>query len=85
MDRARKSTLREGSKSCAATSLDAARSWQIKFDAPAEDGKRQQRYATVRGTYKDAQKELTKLLKLPTKARCPIHQAPPFAEYLAAG
>ena len=39
-------------------------SWQIKFDAPALDGKRQQRYATVRGTYKDAQKELTETSQL---------------------
>ena len=37
-------------------------SWQLKFDVPAVDGKRQQRYATVRGTRQDAQKELTRLL-----------------------
>jgi integrase len=37
-------------------------SWQLKFDAPAIDGKRVQRYATVRGSYQDAQKELTRLL-----------------------
>jgi integrase len=37
-------------------------SWQLKFDVPSRDGKRQQRYATVRGAYKDAQKELTRLL-----------------------
>lgn len=37
-------------------------SWQLKFDVPAIDGKRQQRYATVRGSYQDARKELTKLL-----------------------
>jgi integrase len=38
-------------------------SWQIKFDDPC-DGKRRQRYATVRGTRQDAQKELTRLLGL---------------------
>ena len=44
-------------------------SWQLKFDAPpGPDGKRRQRYATVRGTYKDAQKELTRLL-LPDPTR----------------
>ena len=37
-------------------------SWQLKFDVPAVDGKRQQRYATVHGTRQDAQKELTRLL-----------------------
>src|SRR5262245_28192543 len=37
-------------------------SWQIKFEGPRIDGKRSVRYATVRGTYKDAQKELTRLL-----------------------
>src|SRR5262245_50342624 len=51
-------------------------SWQLKFDGPkGADGKRQIRYATVKGTYKDAQKELTRLLgdrdtgKLPTATR----------------
>ena len=38
-------------------------SWQLKFDVGAVNGKRQTRYATVRGTHKDAQKELTRLLK----------------------
>ena len=37
-------------------------SWQLKFDLPSDDGTRRTRYATVRGTYKDAQKELTRLL-----------------------
>ncbi len=50
-------------------------SWQLKFDVPSVNGKRRQRYATVRGTYKDAQKELTRLLgaidagKLPDATR----------------
>ena len=38
-------------------------SWQSEFDDPCE-GKRRQRYATVRGTRQDAQKELTRLLGL---------------------
>ena len=37
-------------------------SYQIKFEGPKVDSKRSIRYATVRGTYKDAQKELTRLL-----------------------
>lgn len=37
-------------------------SWQLKFDAQSLDGKRRQRYATVRGSYQDAQKALTRLL-----------------------
>ena len=37
-------------------------SWQLKFDVGSGNGKRATRYATVRGTYKDAQKELTRLL-----------------------
>ena len=37
-------------------------SWQIKYDLPRDHGIRRQRYATVTGTYKDAQRELTRLL-----------------------
>jgi Phage integrase, N-terminal SAM-like domain len=37
-------------------------SWQIKYDLPRDRGVRRQRYATVTGTYKDAQRELTRLL-----------------------
>jgi integrase len=37
-------------------------SWEIKFDAPRADGKRQVRYVTFRGTKREAQAELTKLL-----------------------
>ncbi len=37
-------------------------SWQLKFDVPSSDVKRKQRYATVRGSYQYAQKELTRLL-----------------------
>ena len=37
-------------------------SWQVKYDLPRDQGDRRQRYATVTGTYKDAQRELTRLL-----------------------
>ena len=57
-------------------------SWQIKFDVPAVDGKRQQRYATVRGTYKDAQKELTKLLNAADEGTLPDPSSATIADYL---
>jgi integrase len=41
------------------------RSWRVKFEAGERDpatGKRRTRYVTVRGTKKDAQRELTRLL-----------------------
>jgi integrase len=37
-------------------------SWRIRIDLEHVAGKRQRRSVTVRGTYKDAQKELTRLL-----------------------
>jgi hypothetical protein len=37
-------------------------SWQIKYDLPRDHGIRRTRYATAKGTYKDAQRELTRLL-----------------------
>ena len=37
-------------------------SWRVKYDLPRDHGVRRQRYATVTGTYKDAQRELTRLL-----------------------
>lgn len=39
------------------------RSWQLTYDAPrAADGKRRQRYETVRGTKRDAQARLSEIL-----------------------
>jgi hypothetical protein len=38
-----------------------ASSWWLRFDA-STGGKRKQRTVTVHGSYKDAQKELTRLL-----------------------
>jgi integrase len=40
----------------------ARNSWQIKDDLPRDHGVRHQRYKTVRGSFKDAQRELTRLL-----------------------
>ncbi len=37
-------------------------SWRIAVDLPSEDGKRRQKWETVRGTKKDAEKRLTQLL-----------------------
>ena len=39
-----------------------ASSWRIVFDVAGTGGKRRQRTCTVHGSYKDAQKELTRLL-----------------------
>jgi integrase len=39
-----------------------ASSWRLVFDVSTADGKRKQRSVTVRGSYRDAQKELTRLL-----------------------
>jgi integrase len=56
------------------------KSWQLKFEMPTIDGKRQCRYATVRGSYQDAQKELTRLLgdrdtgKLPNATRDTVEE-----------
>jgi integrase len=37
-------------------------SWALKFDIGRQDGKRVTRYATVRGSYRDAQRALTRLI-----------------------
>jgi len=57
-------------------------SWQLKFDVPAMDGKRQQRYATVRGSYQDAQRELTRLLSAADSGTLPDPSNATVAEYL---
>lgn len=59
-------------------------SWQLKFDVPAINGKRQQRYATVKGTYKDAQKELTRLLGAADEGTLPDPSTATLTEYLRA-
>ena len=57
-------------------------SWQLKFDVPSPNGKRQQRYKTVRGTYKDAQRELTRLLSASDEGTLPDPTRVTLAEYL---
>jgi integrase len=57
-------------------------SWQIKFDLGTVNGKRATRYATVRGTYKDAQKELTRLLSEADKGMLVDPSKLTVAEYL---
>ena len=59
-------------------------SWMLKFDVPALDGKRQQRYATVRGTRQDAQKELTRLLAASDTGALPDPSAATVEEYVAS-
>ena len=60
-------------------------SWQLKFDVSAADGKRRTRYHTVRGgSYKDAQKELTRLLNLADTGTLPDPSSATVAEYLRA-
>jgi integrase len=57
-------------------------SWQLKFDAGTIDGKRQQRYATVKGSRQDAQKELTRLLGEADKGMLPTPTQDTVAEYV---
>jgi integrase len=57
-------------------------SWQLKFDAGRENGKRNTRYANVRGTYKDAQRELTKLLNAADQGTLPDPTRATVSEYL---
>ena len=56
-------------------------SWRLKFDV-GNDGKRQTRYATVRGTYKDAQHELTRLLGAADEGTLPDPSNATISEYL---
>jgi integrase len=58
-------------------------SWQLKYEGPRRaDGKRQIRYATVRGSYQDAQKELTRLLSEQDAGTLPDPTGATVAEYL---
>jgi hypothetical protein len=52
------------------------KSWRIIFDVADAGGKRRQRSATVKGTYRDAQKELTRAFSdLPMVARYPSRRS----------
>jgi integrase len=59
-------------------------SWQIKFDAARIGGVRDTRYVTVRGTYKDAQRELTRLLAEADTGKLPEATKDTVAGYLRA-
>src|ERR1044071_9586039 len=59
-------------------------SWQLKFDLPSANGKRRFRYATVRGTRKDAERELARLLNAADSGTLPDPCGATVAEYLAA-
>ena len=57
-------------------------SWQLKFDVAAVNGKRRTRYATVHGTFKDAQRELTRLLGAADDGSLPDPTRMTIAEYV---
>jgi integrase len=57
-------------------------SWQIKFDTGTIDGKRKFHYCTVRGTYKDAQRELTRLLGQSDSGTLPRRTSATVGEYV---
>ena len=59
-------------------------SWQLKFDVGSDSGKRQTRYATVRGTYKDAQRKLTELLGAADDGTLPDPTSATVADYFRA-
>jgi integrase len=56
-------------------------SWQLKFDVPSIDGQRQQRYATVRGTYREAQAKLIHLLNSSNEGTLPDPSSATVSEY----
>jgi hypothetical protein len=62
-----------------------ANSWLIQLELDRINGKRNRRFVTVKGTYKEAQKELTRLLQAAdagTLAEEPAHMT--VAEYVTA-
>jgi integrase len=59
-------------------------SWQLKFDVGTVNGKRQTRYATVRGPYKDAQRKLTEFLSAVDTDTLPEPTAMTVGEYVRA-
>jgi len=58
------------------------KSWLIKFDAARINGVRDTRYATVQGSYQDAQRELTRLLGEADTGRLPQATRDTVAGYL---
>jgi integrase len=59
-----------------------ANSWELKFDVATGTGARQTRFATVRGTRQDAQKELTRLLGEADAGKLPHATRDSVVEYL---
>jgi integrase len=59
-------------------------SWELKFDVGTAKGKRQTRYASVRGTRQDALRELTRLLGAADAGTLPDPTNATVAEYLRA-
>jgi integrase len=60
-----------------------ANSWRLIFDVPGA-GKRKQRTVTVRGSYREAQKELTRLLGGLDEGTLPDPTRMTVGEYLRA-
>src|SRR6516162_10695319 len=56
--------------------------WQLKFDARRENGVRFTRYATVKGSYQDAQKELRRLLNAADSGTLPDPSTATVGGYL---
>ena len=61
------------------------KSWEIKFDVGTINGKRQTRYKTVRGGYREAQQELTRLLSAADEHRLPAPTKATVAQYVRHG
>ena len=61
-----------------------ANSWEIKIELERINGKRHRRFATVKGTYKDAQKELTRLLSSADDGTLPDPTRMTVGQYLRA-
>lgn len=57
-------------------------SFEIRFDLERINGKRQRRAVTIRGTYKDAQRELTRLLASAQSGTLPDPTRQTIGEYL---
>ena len=59
-----------------------ANSWEIKIELERVNGKRHRRFVTVKGTYKDAQKELTRLLSSADDGTLPDPTRTTVGEYV---
>src|SRR5262245_39574761 len=57
-------------------------SWQLRFDTAPINGKRVRRHVTVKGSYQDARRELTKLLAVRDAGMLPSPTAATVGEYV---